>query len=291
VGQLLVVIEEERMALLRPIEESERRVTELRQISERAEQSLNELGYLFTAEQKRLSKTFEDSRNTFLKQAAVAARGDFDKALKSVPRKNGPAFRRDALRAAQEIARVYISPWLEVEEKHAEERYSHIAQRFIDLANGFLERVREAGVPSLGALPDALESEQGFRTRSRFYFHNLDQLTASSSPFGYLTDFLLGIFGANGQIAADARKFLGRLLETNATRVQNDVDERVLESRRRLEAEIRRALADVGGVADRALIRAREAQVAGAPAVSVALSKLEVVQRETLGFGLSQESC
>jgi predicted GTPase len=77
-NQILVVIEEERAALERPVEESERRIAELRKISERAEQSLHELGYLFAAEQQRLSKSFEDRRNAFLEHTGVAATLDAD---------------------------------------------------------------------------------------------------------------------------------------------------------------------------------------------------------------------
>jgi GTP-binding protein EngB required for normal cell division len=289
-SQLLVVIEEERAALERPVEESERRIAELRKISERAAQSLHELGYLFAAEQQRLSKSFEGRRNAFLEHTGVAAKEEFEKALKSLPRRNGPAFRRDAVHRAQEIARVSITPWLETEEKNAEVGYAHIAQRFIDLANGFLEKIREAGASSPGVLPETLESEHAFRTRSRFYFHELEALAAPGSPFRFVTDLLLGIFGAYGTIVGDAQKFLNQLLETNSTRVQNDVDDRVLESRRRLESEIRRALADVSGVADRALAHARAVQVAGAPAVDLALSRLEAAKREVLGLALSQEN-
>jgi GTP-binding protein EngB required for normal cell division len=289
-SQLLVVIEEERAALERPVEESERRIAELRKISERAAQSLHELGYLFAAEQQRLSKSFEDRRNAFLEHTGVAAKEAFEKALKGLPRKNGAAFRRDAMHKAQEIARVHITPWLETEERNAEEGYARIAQRFIDLANGFLERIREAGVSGPGVLPETLESEHAFRTRSRFYFHELEALAAPASPFRFVKDLLLGIFGAYGPIVGDAQEFLDHLLETNSTRVQNDVDDRVLESRRRLEGEIRRAIADVGGVANRALAHAREVQAAGAPAVELVLSRLEAAKREVLGLGLRQEN-
>jgi GTPase SAR1 family protein len=288
--QLLAVIEEEHAALKRPVEESERRIAELRQISERAEQSLHELGFLFAAEQQRLSKSFEDRRSLFLKQADVATKEEFENVLKSVKRRNGPAYRRCSMQLAQKIARAQIAPWLMEEEKHAEEGYARIALRFIDLANGFLERVRQAGVSNLGPLPDALESELGFRTRSRFYFHELERLTVPASPFNSAKDLLLGLFGVYGPIVEEVRKFLRQLLDTNSTRVQNDVDERVMESRRRLESEIRLALADVSGVAARALTRAREVRAAGAPSVDLALSRLEAARRELLSLGQPQEN-
>jgi GTP-binding protein EngB required for normal cell division len=288
--QLLAVIGEERSALKRPVEESEQRIAELRQITDRAEQSLNDLGFLFAAEQQRLSKSFEDRRNRFLKQACAGMNDGWEKELQNLKRRNGPAYRRDAMQLAQNIARTRIAPWLAEEEQYAEIGYTQIAQRFVDLANGFLESVREAGVSNVGVLPEAIESELGFRTSSRFYFHELERLAAPASPFSSARDFLLGLFGAYGSIVEEAREFLNQLLKTNSTRVQNDVDDRVMESRRRLEAEIRHSLSDVSGMATRALARAREVRAAGAQAVEQALSKLEAARREVLCLGQLKEN-
>ncbi|HEY4838298.1 MAG TPA: dynamin family protein [Candidatus Acidoferrales bacterium] len=283
--QLACVIDEERAALERPIEESERRIAELRELSRNAEQSLNELGFLFAAEQQRLSKSLEGRRNLFLNDADSASRKEFESALRCVTTRSGPRLRREAMHAAQEIARAQIAPWLAEEEKHAEERYAQIAQRFINLANGFLQRIRATGVPGLGTLPGALDSELGFRTRSRFYFHQLERLAAPASPFQSFTDVLLGTFGARGVIVAGARELLKQLLKANSTRVQNDVDDRVLESRRRLEGEIRQALIDVSATADRALTHATEIRAAGNPAVEMALGRLDAVKLEVMGLG------
>jgi GTP-binding protein EngB required for normal cell division len=287
--QLLGVIEEESAALKRPVEDSERRIAEFRQISESAEQSLIELGFLFAAEQQRLSKSFEERKNLFLKQAAVTMKVKLENALQSVKRRNGFAYRKDAMRLAQNIAQSQIVPWLAEEEKYAEEGYAHVAQRFIDLANGFLERVRQTGVTTLGVLPEAMDSELGFRTRSRFYFHELERFAAPASPFSSARDLLLGVFGAYGPIVDEAQAFLKRLLKANSTRVQNDVDDRVMESRRRLEGEIRLALADVSGVAARALSRATQVRAQGAPAVELGLSRLDAVRHEVQCLRQSQE--
>ena len=64
--QLRNVVQEERAALLRPVGESERRISELRKTVDRIEQSLHELHHLFSAEQERLSKSFEERRKLFL---------------------------------------------------------------------------------------------------------------------------------------------------------------------------------------------------------------------------------
>jgi hypothetical protein len=282
--QLLATVREERDALLRPVEQSERRIAAMRETIAEAERSLHDLGYLFTAEQHRLSDLFLSRRKAFLKTAAAAAHGDLRKALEAAPRRGGPSFRRSTMRAAQEIARAQVSPWLEAEETYGEQVYRQAGQRFVDLANEFLRRLAEAGVPELAQMPHALDPERGFRTRSRFYFHDFVTLAQPASIFRWLADFALGIAGGYGPIAREAEQFLDRLLEVNSARIQSDVNERVLESRHRLEADIRRLLRDVTHVAERALANARAAQSSGAAAVQSALARLAKLEEELAAY-------
>src|ERR1039458_9652373 len=121
-SQLLIVVKEERDALTRPFDESERRISQLREIVSQAEQSLNDLGYLFSGEQQRLSKTFGDHRDVFLKSVRDVAHHELSSALKSLPRTNGPRYRRSAMRAAQDVARNHTMPWLETEKTKGEDR-------------------------------------------------------------------------------------------------------------------------------------------------------------------------
>lgn len=76
------------------------------------------------------------------------------------------------------------------------------------------------------------------------------------------------------RIQRAARDFLVRLLETNASRVENDLAERVRESRRRFEADLRRAVAEGERNAVRALERARAAHASGAETVHGELVRL-----------------
>jgi hypothetical protein len=239
---------------------------------------------LFSAEQERLSKAFEQRRNVFLKIEKALIHKEFVECLEGIPRKGGPAFRREAMHAAQQIARVHITPWLQNEEKHAEEGYRRVAQRFADLANEFLSRVRNAGLAGLGSIPEALEPELGFRTRSQFHFLEMENIAAPASPLRYMADATLGTVGAYGSIVTEAREFLDHLVETNSSRVQGDVEERVAESRRRLESEIRRVLVEVTGAAERALGHARATQASGAAAVEIVLARLNKIARELHAF-------
>jgi Xaa-Pro aminopeptidase len=141
----------------------------------------------------------------------------------------------------------------------------------------------ETGVPGLEPLPEELGQEQSLRAQSHFYFHVMENVATPASPLLLISDLVLGGLGLRGGIVRDAQEFLGHLLEVNSSRVQNDVDERVRESRKRLEAEIRELLREASAIADRALARARQAQAAGVPAVEAALTRLETIEREILG--------
>lgn len=282
--QLLAIINEEREALRRPIEDSERRIAALHITISESERSMHDFGYLFTAEQHRLSDLFLLRRKQFLKVALPAARVDMENALGTARWRGGPSFRRHVMQQAQEIARKYVTPWLGAEEAYAEQVYRQASVRFVDAANAFLRNLAAAGVPELAQMPHALDPERGFRTRSRFTFHDFITLARPASIFRFLADVVLGLVRAYGSIERDAVAFLERLLEVNGTRVQSDVNERVLESRHRLEADIRTLLREVAHVAERALAHARTAQVSGAAAVQSALARLDSLLREVQSF-------
>jgi ribosome biogenesis GTPase A len=278
--QLRAVVDEERGAMTRPFEESESRIRKLREVVSQAEQALNDLGFLLSGEQQRLSKTFSDRRTEFLKSIRGSAHNELDSVLRTQPRTRGPRYRRTAMQAAQDIARRRMMPWLNSEQKNAEDAYRQITNRFVELTNDFLAKATSIGSAEMAHLPKELPFEQEFRTRSEFHFHEYIELASPASPLRYVADLILGILFAHSLIAADAHEFLDRLLETNSERVRNDLENRVTESRRRLESEIRARLRDLSAVAERALDRARTAHQAGTAAVESSLKRLAEVEDE-----------
>ena len=65
--QLLAIISEDRDALQRPIEESERRIELMKETINEAERSMRELDFLFMAEQHRISDLFVDRHKRFFR--------------------------------------------------------------------------------------------------------------------------------------------------------------------------------------------------------------------------------
>ena len=154
------------------------------------------------------------------------------------------------------------------------------ATRFVEMGNRFLKQLAGAGLSELTRMPHALDPEKGFRVRSSFVFEKFIGTAEPPSPLRWFADVFLPLVGARRMISNDARKFLHHLLETNSARVQNDVLNRIQESRDRLEVEIRKLLHEVSRIAEQALDRARRVKEEGAPAVGSALERLDRLEQE-----------
>jgi GTPase Era involved in 16S rRNA processing len=272
--QLLALVSESRDALRRPLEESERRITRMKQTIAEAERSIRELSFLFMAEQQRLADTFVDRHKAFTATALPPARHEFEESLRSMPAGLGPSYRRRVMRRAQDIARRHVVPWLRPEQEDAEREYRRVALRFVEMGNDFLRKLAGAGVPELARIPHALDAETGFRVRSKFSFMEFIEVERPASPLRWVADLLLGLVGARKLIQNDGLEFLDHLLATNSTRVQSDTLDRVQESRGCLEVEIRKLLHEVSRIAEQALVRARKIKEEGEPAVEAERNRL-----------------
>jgi len=280
--QLLAVIDEDRNALLRPVEESERRIKLMKGTIGEAERSMRELSFLFMAEQHRISDLFVDRHKQFFRSAWTESEAEFNKELVSVPRGFGPHYRRRVMHLAQDISRRKVMPWLKPEQEEGERQYRAVAIRFVEMGNSFLEKLADAGLTELTRMPHALDPEKGFRIRSRFIFEDFIGTAQPPSPLRWLADAFLPLVGGRKMITNEAREFLRHLLEVNSARVQNDVLNRIQESRDRLEVEIRKLLHEISRIAEQALERARKVKEEGTPAVQSALERLNRFEQDVL---------
>jgi hypothetical protein len=245
---------------------------------------MGELEFLWMAEQRHLSDVFVDRHKEFLRSVWPPAEEEFKRAVRSMPRRMGPSYPRAVMREAQEIAQRVVMPWLRTEQAEGEKEYRRVASRFVQMANDFLKKLADAGIRELARMPHALDPETGFRARSEFLFRDMIEVAKPASPLRWLADLVLGLVGARGVTNREGREFLGRLLEVNCSRVQNDILNRVQESRGRLEVEIRKLLHEISRIAVEALTHAREARAAGAVAVEAAVARLDRLESEITGL-------
>jgi GTP-binding protein EngB required for normal cell division len=277
--QLLAVISEDRDALLRPIEESERRIELMKKTISEAERSMRELSFLFMAELQRVSDLFIERHRRFFASAWEESKEEFEEKLPSIHLGIGPSYRRRVMHLAQKISRRKVTPWLKPEQEEGERQYRAVALRFVEMGNNFLKKLAEAGLNELARMPNALDPEKGFRVRSNFYFEDFIGTAQPPSPLRWLADFILPLVGARKVITNEAQEFLRHLLEINSTRVQSDVLNRIQDSRDRLEVEIRKLLHEVSRIAEQALVRARKAKEEGSPAVESAIERLNRLEQ------------
>jgi hypothetical protein len=235
----------------------------LRQTVDDARRALGDLAYLFTAEQHRLAREFAEERQRFLAATMSAAAAKLDEAAAA------SSSRDHLFRTAGETAQRAITAWMQDVEPRAEELYVRSTDRFVALARDFLHRVN--------ATDDDVEIEQHFRKRRGFYFTSLMTLTGGP-PGATLLDAIGTARQRRARARRDASVYLHRLLESNSARVANDLSERVLESRRLLEAEIRATLDRAAASAERALARARTAQQEGNAAIERDLTRLDAAR-------------
>ena len=274
--RLLQAIDAHREALVRPLDESERRLAALREAATQAEGALRDLGPLFTAEQERLARAFEAERRTFLTQAVPAAIEEFES---SIPASFAwRELRHAIMEQARAVCRRHIDAWLQDVEPRAEALYIQGTERFVALANGFLARLRNSGDAALARLPAELAAETRFRAKRGFY--STDLMAVASPGLGRAVAFRIAPRRvALSLVQRDARAYLERLLTTNSARLTNDLIARVVESRRQLESQLRVLLDEITSAAEHAVGQARIHHQAGTDAVRAELARLDGLRR------------
>ncbi len=280
-GRLLQELDERHGALTRPLRESEQRIAVLKQCAAEAERSTDDLGALFAAEQQRLARTFAAHRERFLAQAVPAARAELAAGLASAEERRRSALRRHAFALTQDIYRRWVDRWRAEEQPAAEQIYREATQHFVEMANRFLERLVKSGEAAFLTLPHALGPEVGFRTKSRLFYTEMLPLTARS-PLDWLLDLLRPPGAAFRALERSTGDYLEHLLTSNAARIMNDLNDRVLEGRRGLESEVRACLREVYASAERALDDARAQRASGESAVRIALERIERLRRDVI---------
>ena len=278
--QLLVMIAEDHDALQRPIEESERRIELMKETISEAERSMRELDYLFMAELHRISDLFGERHRQFVCSAWTESETEFGEGLLAIPLGFGPHYRRGVMHLAQEISRRKVMPWLKPEQEEGERQYRAVAFRFVEMGNNFLKKLADSGLSELTRMPHALDPEKGLRVRTSFIFEDFIGTAQPPSPLRWLADAFLPLVGGRKLITNDAREFLRHLLEVNSSRVQNDVLNRIQDSRGRLEAEIRKLLHEISRIAEQALDRARKVKEEGSPAVQLEVERLNRIEQD-----------
>ena len=273
--RLIAEIDEQRDALVRPVAESEKRIGSLSVSVAEAGRSMADLGYLLMAEVDRLTKKFGEDREKFLSAGLESAERELIRQIDAGASETSLRPLRTRVReAAAAIARCHLDAWLASEQPAAEALYRGAAERFLALGNEFLRRFLKSGELGPETFPAELGPEAGFRAKSRLFYTEL-LAVAQPSPFSWVLDRFRTPGALRRAVGRDAAAYLERLLSSNSARIQNDLIERVRESRRRLEAEIRARLSEAVRSATSALERAKARHAEGEASVAAELGRLD----------------
>ena len=284
---------ERRDALLRPLEESERRVESLGRYVQDALRSLDDLRPLFAAEHARLSSTLRALRDDFLTRSLPLAREELTRCVRARHGLRTAALRRDAVLDAQHVAHEWLDRFRVEVADQGESAYRVATARFAELADQFVRRLAAAGEHAWVEVPDASDLDLTVRVPPRIPYTDLLPM-ASPSPQRWILETVAPAFVLRASIARLATRYLTSLMETNAARVVNDFDDRAHESEARLQAEIRQRLSALTTSAERALAVARDRITRGQSAVTAELAKLDGLGHElaaiVVGASSSPES-
>ena len=281
-ARLLRDVGEQHDALTRPLEQSERRVGDLQRSTRQAEQLLLDLTALFREEEQRIISSFFDATHgAFISSSTSSLRADVQHAVEGLASTHrGGALRQAAYHAARGVVTRRIYTWLAELEPQAESLYRRAAQRFIELANQYLSSLRASGDATFEHLPRSLEPDAGFRAKRHFSFTDLMHLT-SVGALDWLLDRARNHATETRAINRDAIEYAEHLLASNSSRVIFDLRDRLSESRRALQSELRSILTEINASATRALAQARELRKNGQSAVARGLQQLNQ-HRDTL---------
>jgi hypothetical protein len=161
---------------------------------------------------------------------------------------------------AFDLAGMRLLPWLSKMEKAADEEYRAAVSRFTEMGEQLLARAGDlVGIDS-DLLP---ELDEGMRGRRGFHFTGLLRRHAPPSPRRALADLILPRNVTRRWWEEDGQRYLLDLLTVNAYRVGGDLTERVQESRRQLEAELRTLLREAIAASRRAAEAALKTKARG----------------------------
>ncbi|NOY25756.1 MAG: hypothetical protein GXP62_07765, partial [Oligoflexia bacterium] len=233
------------------------------------------IDYRFAAEEARLRQVFAQRSRTFLETTRPIASTELVDAIRrhadQAPQDLRQHLRRKAIELARQVSTRHIDAWLAQLEPEAHALYAHAMNQFVELSNGFLAQLSASGDQDLAHLPSSVDPESGLRWDSRLYFSKLVQF-AGDGATNWVLDRLRTRKAVLRSVESTTAAYLVRLLEANAVGVENDLNLRVLESRRRFRSELHRMIHDLVSSAAGALDRSRQAHAQGSAAVQAELA-------------------
>jgi hypothetical protein len=274
--QVRYALDEAEAALDAPAAVMAQRIADLRRHVDEATRAAADVSLLLAAEQGAIIRRIREDAEAALAGAREAAIRELRAAITTASDAGTARLRQVAFTAAADAARHAVEPQLVALEHLAAEAYRQASARFVQVANERLAPFART-LPALAAMPP-IELPAALAGRRRFYFTDLLSLTAAR-PWQFALEHLGSHRSRQERVLARATGYLDRLIDTNMSRAIHDVDDRLDQSRRALDVEIRARLAEVVPAAARALARADQVRADGERAVAAERARLAGIRQ------------
>jgi len=260
-----------RLAFVTPVADLVTRQAALERGIGAARRTLGGLGYRFDAARDALRVEMASDREAFV----ARVEGELIAAVRSTTSAlpTQADLRQRALEVAHTLTARAVSDWLTQERPRIADRFARLVDRLVEDANRFLDGLVAAGVPP-DAMPEPLVPDPTLDPRTTYYFYR--GVEGGSVRLGArLADRLRTAPARRRAALRAATSLAARLLDVNTRRVIGDLDERVIETRRRIEAALRARLDDVVRIGRDAIAMATARRAEGESAIRAAVEEVD----------------
>jgi hypothetical protein len=283
--QCLRELDEASAALFRPVDESDRRMEQLRfHVGHLAHESLR-LGFRMEHAAEEAARDAAGRRRAFLQAVIPEATAELRRALRGVAGGLGPARRRRAGELARTIAASHLTPWLAEARRRADATYRALAARFVEEARRLLAESPELRALEVGDLSEELEPIDRLLVASRL---EGDDRPMPPEPRPSRWRWCLDVAGprrwVDRIIARDAEQYLVDLLTQGARAADDDFDWRFGRTEERLKHAVHTVLETAYEAADRAVARARAVRAEGEEAYHREIQRLLAMRQEVIAL-------
>jgi len=235
-NKLLIEIDRLMRALSEPLENTKLKVEKLNELKEESAIFIRELGYRFQSEQDRISQLIDLEQKKFFDEHKKEIDAEFEALFESFL--NRPDERSEFYyNSLHSIAEKYVNLWMDKIKKDADRYYSEFSERYFREFREITSKIDEiTGDRDFTNIYEGLRQEM--YPKSDFYFHHFMRYT-STSPF----KFILGIFIPKKRrilmMKDELKDYLDWLIYANCSRYIGDINQRIIESRRRIEGDFK----------------------------------------------------
>ncbi|MGC8926775.1 MAG: dynamin family protein [Myxococcota bacterium] len=237
--------------LKEPIEKSREKVVLLNEFKKEADIFIRELGYRFQSEQDRISQLIDLAQKKFLDEKKDDINNEFesafDRLLNEQVNSNGSYYNE-----IHKIAEKYVNQCIERISGDVIRYYSEFSRRYAEEINRLESKIKSILNSEL-SVDDS--PNINMYERSEFYFHHFMRYT-SSSPLKFLINIFLPKRHRIRVMKGELKEYLDWLIYANCSRYNGDINQRIIESRRRIEADFKRKIDELIGRVNNAVIYA-----------------------------------